>query len=135
MQACLKGNPILSEEDFDALKHELNEDWSQFAVTTETKCYVTTGVCAVTWNEDFFCQNLSCLPVGAIATLLWLGLGFEVLGALIKINPLVLLSFGAHPICAVTLKITNNFIFQMLRLHGDLVILVEHKSAFALVTF
>ena len=32
-------------------------------------------------------------------------------GALIKINPLVLL-FGAYPIDTVTLKITNDFIFQ-----------------------
>ena len=112
MQACLKGNPILSEEEFDTLKHELNEDGSQFAVTTEPKCYITTGICTVTWNEDDFRQNLLCLPVDAIATLLWLGLGFEVLGALIKINPLVLLLFGAHPIHTVTLKITNDFIFQ-----------------------
>ena len=90
----------------------MNEDGSQFAVTTEPKCYITTGICTVTWNEDVFRQNLLHLPAGAIATLLWLGLGFEMLRALIKINSLVLLLFGSHPINTVTLKITNDFIFK-----------------------
>ena len=85
---------------------------SQFAATTERKFYVTTGVCTITWNEDYFRQNALCLPVGAIAMLLWLGLGFEALRALIKINSLVLLLFGAHHIHTATLKMTNDFVFQ-----------------------
>jgi len=112
IQAYLKGNPILSDEEFDTLKRELKEDGSQFAVTTEPKCYISTGICTVTWNEDDFRQNLLYLPVGAIATILWLGLGYEILGAIVKINPLVLLLFGAYPVYTATEKITNEFIFQ-----------------------
>lgn len=112
MQAYLKGSPILSDEEFDTLKRELKEDGSQFAVTTEPKCFISTGICTVTWAEDDFRQNLLYLPVGAIATLLWLGLGYEILGSVIKINPLVLLLFGAYPIYTATENITNNYIFQ-----------------------
>lgn len=112
MQAYLKGEPILSDEEFDTLKRELKEDGSQFAVSTEPKCYISTGICTVTWNEDNFRQNLLYLPVGAIATILWLGLGYEILGSIVKINPLVLLLFGAYPIYTATENITNSFIFQ-----------------------
>lgn len=112
MQAYLKGEPMLSDEEFDTLKRELKEDGSQFAVSTEPKCYISTGICTVTWTEDSFRQNLLYLPVGAIATLLWLGLGYEVLGSVVKINPLVLLLFGAYPIYTATENLTNSFIFQ-----------------------
>lgn len=112
MQAYLKGEPILSDEEFDTLKRELKEEGSQFAVSTEPKCYISTGICTVTWKEDSFRQNLLYLPVGAIATLLWLGLGYEILGNIVTLNPLVLLLFGAFPIYTATENITDNFIFQ-----------------------
>jgi len=112
MQAYLKGKPILSNEEFDTLKRELKEEGSQFAVSTEPKCYISTGICTVTWLEDSFRQNLLYLPVGVITTLLWLGLGYEILGSFVKINPLVLLLFGAYPIYIATENLTNTFIFQ-----------------------
>lgn len=112
MQAYLKDEPILSDEEFDTLKRELKEEGSQFAVSTEPKCYISTGICTVTWKEDEFRQNLLFLPLGAITTLLWLGFGYEILGAVVKINPLVLLLFGAYPIYVGTEQLTNSFIFQ-----------------------
>lgn len=112
MQAYLKGQPILSDEEFDTLKRELKEEGSQFAVSTEPKCYISTGICTVTWKEDSFRQNLLYLPVGAITTILWLGLGYEILGSFVTLNPLVLLLFGAFPIYVATENITNNYIFQ-----------------------
>jgi hypothetical protein len=42
MQAYLKGNPILSDAEFDQLKAELKEQGSQFASSKEPKCYIGT---------------------------------------------------------------------------------------------
>ena len=135
MQACVKGNSILSEEEIDALKRELKEDGLQFDVTSEQLCYITTSICTVTWIEDDFRQNLLCLPVGSIDTLLWLGLGFEVLGVFVEINPLVLLLFGAHPICTVTLKTPNDFIFQNAKVVRGPSPSCEAQESFTLVMF
>ena len=77
MQAYLKGSPIMTDDEFDDLKKELKETGSSFAVDTEPKCYIDTGVCKVTLKEDKFRSNLLYLPAGAVLTIAWLGLGFE----------------------------------------------------------
>jgi hypothetical protein len=111
MQAYLNGEPIMGDSEFDALKATLKEEESQFAVSTEPKCYVDTGICTVTLQEDFFRTNLLYLPVGSILFLGWLGIGFEIIEAIIRINPLLLIALGAVPIANGTKFITDNYIF------------------------
>lgn len=111
MQSYLKGDPIISDSEFDTLKKELKEEGSNFAVDTEPKCYIDTGVCKVTLQEDFFRTNLLYLPVGAILSVLWLGLGFEVIEKIIRINPLILIALGSPLIYNGTKKITDGYIF------------------------
>jgi len=111
MQGYLKGEPILSDEEFDALKRELKEDGSQFAVSTEPKCYIDTGICTVTLQEDSFRNNLLYLPVGALLTLAWIGFGFEVIEKFIRINPLILLGLGSPLIFQYTKSLTDGLIF------------------------
>lgn len=111
MQAYLNGEPIMNDSEFDALKSALKEEESQFAVSTEPKCYVETGICTVTLQEDFFRTNLLYLPVGAILFLGWLGIGFEIIEPIIRINPLLLIALGAVPIANGTKFVTDNYIF------------------------
>lgn len=112
MQDYLKGNPSLSDGEFDKLKAELKEDGSKFAVETEPKCYIDTGVCKVTFEQDKFRSNLLYLPAGAVITVGWLGLGFALIEPLIRINPILLLLLGAPVIYNGAKKITDDFIFQ-----------------------
>ena len=79
VQAYMKGTPTMSDSEFDSLKQELMEAGSKFAVQTEPKCYIDTGICKVTLKEDKFRTNLLYLPAGSILALAWLGLGFEVI--------------------------------------------------------
>jgi len=111
VQAYLKGTPIMSDSEFDTLKKELKEEQSAIAVSTEPKCYIDTGICTVTLQEDNFRTNLLYLPVGAILTIVWLGIGFEVIEPLIPLNPLVLLLLGAYPIYKYAIELTEKFIF------------------------
>lgn len=111
MQAYLNGRPILNDAEFDALKKTLKEEESQFAVSTDPKCYIDTGICTVTMKEDFFRSNLLYLPVGAVLSLLWLGFSFEIIEPFIRVNPLLLIAFGAPAIFTGTKKITDDFIF------------------------
>lgn len=111
VQAYLKGEPMMGDVEFDALKAQLKEDKSQFAVSTEPKCYIDTGICTVTFQVDSFRDNLLYLPAGVIFFIAWLGVGYETLGLLIKLNPLVLSLFGAYPIYQATKKVTEEFIF------------------------
>jgi len=111
MQAYLNGRPILNDAEFDALKKTLKEEESQFAVSTDPKCYIDTGICTVTMKEDFFRSNLLYLPVGAVLSLLWLGFGFEIIEPFIRINPLLLIALGAPAIITGTKTITDDFIF------------------------
>lgn len=112
MQAYLKGTPMMSDADFDKLKRELMEAGSRFAVSTEPKCYIDTGICKVTMQPDFFRTNLLYLPLGVILTLAWLGLGYEILAPLAKLNPLSLLALGAPIIYLGTKKLNEEFVFQ-----------------------
>jgi len=111
MQAYLNGEPIMADGEFDALKATLKEENSMFAVSTEPKCYIDTGICTVTMKEDFFRSNLLYLPVGAILSIVWLGFGFEIIEPLIRLNPLLLFALGLPLIFNGAKTITDNFIF------------------------
>jgi hypothetical protein len=93
MQAYMKGDPIMEDGEFNALRDELREDGSSIAVSKEPKCYIDTGICTVTFQQDNFRNNLLYLPAISIIGLLWLGLGYEIVGG--RINPLILGLFGA----------------------------------------
>lgn len=112
MQAYLNGEPIMTDTEFDALKATLKEEESQFAVSTEPKCYIDTGICTVTMKEDFFRSNLLYFPVGAVLSLVWLGFGFEIIEPLIRLNPLVLFAIGTPLIYNGAKTITDNYIFE-----------------------
>lgn len=112
VQSYLKGEPIMEDEEFDALKATLKEEKSQFAASTEPKCYIDTGICTVTMQVDQFRQNLLYLPVGAILSFLWVGLGYEIFGIFFKINPLIILGLGLPVIPEYTKKFTEQFVFQ-----------------------
>mmetsp|Transcript_28807 Transcript_28807/g.27732 ORF Transcript_28807/g.27732 Transcript_28807/m.27732 type:complete len:322 (-) Transcript_28807:657-1622(-) len=111
VQAYMKGTPMLEDAEFDQLKTELKEEKSPIAVETEPKCYIDSGVCKVTLKDDSFRNNLLYLPAGIVLSVLWLGFGFEVVGAIIKLNPLILLILGAYPIFKGATLITDDFIF------------------------
>jgi hypothetical protein len=112
VQAYLKGEPIMSNADFDSLKAELKEEKSRFAVSTEPKCYIDTGICTVTLKDDFFRTNLLYLPALALLSIAWLGLGFEIIEPIIRINPIFILILGAPLIINGTKWLTDNYIFK-----------------------
>lgn len=70
-----------------------------------------TGICKVTYQPDNFRSNLLYLPVGAILSIVWLGIGFEIIEPLIRINPLILAALGAPLIYNGSVSITEQFIF------------------------
>lgn len=111
MQSYLNGEPIMSDTEFDALKATLKEENSKFAVSTEPKCYVDTGICTVTMKEDKFRNNLLYLPVGAILFIVWLGIGFEIIEPFIRVNPLLLIGLGMPGIIQGSKFVTDGFIF------------------------
>jgi len=111
LQAYLKGESIMSDSEFDTLKRELKEDESPIAVSVEPKCYIDTGICTVTLLEDNFRTNLLYLPMGAILFIAWLGVGFEIIEPLIRLNPIILLALGAYPIYKYAIELTDKFIF------------------------
>jgi hypothetical protein len=111
MAAYLKGEPIMSDTEFDTLKKELKESGSKFAVDTEPKCYIDTGVCKVTLQEDKFRSNLLYLPASIGLSVLWLGLGFEFIEPIIRLNPLVLFALGLPLIYNGAKIITEDLIF------------------------
>lgn len=112
VQAYLKGEPIISDEEFDTLKKELKEDKSQFAVSKEPKCLIDTGICTVTLQEDQFRTNLLYLPVAVLLFSAWLGVGFEIIEKIVRLNPLVLIALGAPLIYKYTIELTEEYIFK-----------------------
>lgn len=112
MEAYLKGTPIMSDSEFDSLKRELKESGSKFAVDTEPKCYIDTGVCKVTMQEDKFRSNLLYLPAGLILFIGWVGITFELVEPIIRINPIILALIGAPLYFDGAKKITEEFIFK-----------------------
>lgn len=111
VQDYLKGAPSMSDSEFDTLKKELMEEGSKFAVQTEPKCYIDTGICKVTLQEDKFRSNLLYLPAGSILTLVWLGIGFELIEPLIRLNPIILTILGAPFIYNGSKFITEELVF------------------------
>ena len=112
VQDYLKGKPSLSDSEFDQLKKELQEDGSQFAVQTEPQCYIDTGICKVTLQEDFFKTNLLYLPAGLTLFTLWLGLAYELVEPLIRINPIFLALAGSPFIYSGSKYITEELLFD-----------------------
>lgn len=109
MQAYFRGEPLMNDKEFDVLRDELREDGSKIAVATEPKCYIETGICTVNFQKDEFRNNLLYLPTLSILFILWLGIGYEIVGG--RINPIILGSLGA-PLCISASKsITDNLIF------------------------
>jgi hypothetical protein len=111
VQDYLKGTPTMNDVDFDSLKKQLMEEESKFAVQTEPKCYIDTGICKVTFQEDKFRSNLLYLPAGLILSVVWLGLGFEIIEPLIRINPVALALLGTPFIYNGSKFITEDLIF------------------------
>lgn len=112
MQAYTKGTPILSNQQFDELKNSLREAKSRIAVQTEPKCYVDTGVCKVTWTVDSIRTSSLYVPATSIATLLYLGVLYEIPFVRSNFNPLLILLVGAIPIYYSAKQITENFLFK-----------------------
>jgi hypothetical protein len=112
VEAYLKGTPMMNDSEFDDLKRELKEAGSKFAVETEPKCYIDTGVCKVTLQEDKFRSNLLYLPAGLLLSVVWLGVGFEVIEPIIRLNPLFLFLLGTPLIYNGAQKVTEEFIFE-----------------------
>lgn len=113
MESYVKGEPMMNDAEFDALKSTLKEEKSPFAVSTEPKCYIDTGICTVTLAEDNFRSNLLYLPVGAVLSIAWLGLGFEFLSLLnLSVNPVILIILGSYFIYTGSKKITSDYIFK-----------------------
>lgn len=112
VQDYLKGTPSLSDAEFDQLKAELLEEGSPFAVQTEPQCYIDTGICKVTLQEDFFKTNLLYLPAGLTIFTLWLGLAYELIEPLIRINPIFLALAGSPFIYSGSRFITEELLFN-----------------------
>lgn len=111
-QAYLQGSPVMEDKEFDKLKMELKEEKSKIAVSTEPKCYIDTGICTVTLQEDNFRSNLLYAPLGIIFTLTWIILAYEFFAlAHVYLNPLIILLLGGFPIYKGTELITDKFIF------------------------
>ena len=111
MQDYLKGKPTIPDKEFDQLKRELMEEGSRFAVQTEPKCYIDTGICKVTFLEDKFRNNLLYLPAASLLFITWLGLGYELVGSLIKLNPIFLSIVGLPFIYNGAKYITEELVF------------------------
>jgi hypothetical protein len=111
MQEYMKGTPVMPDLDFDTLKKELMEEGSVFAVQTEPKCYIDTGVCKVTMKEDKFRSNLLYLPSGFVLMGIWLLFGYELIEPIVRINPVILSVLGLPWVYAGAKSITENALF------------------------
>mmetsp|Transcript_24131 Transcript_24131/g.31303 ORF Transcript_24131/g.31303 Transcript_24131/m.31303 type:complete len:315 (-) Transcript_24131:525-1469(-) len=109
MSAYMKGNPIISDAEFDELKKKLMEVESPIAVSTEPRCYIETGVCKVTFVPDTPRILTLYTPAFLIATLLWVGVTYEVFEFFRALNPLVTFIAGSPLIYAGTKVGTENF--------------------------
>jgi hypothetical protein len=65
MEAYAKGNPLLSDTEFDELKKELKEEGSPFASSKEPKCYIGEFSYSFINTELSFLNdiNLSLWPI------------------------------------------------------------------------
>ena len=110
MQSYTRGKPTMSDEEFDQLREDLKEEKSSIAVSKEPKCYIETGICTATFTKDNFRNNLLYLPGLAVLGLLWLGVGFEIIGG--RINPVVLAALGTPVVGSAAKALTDNLIFS-----------------------
>lgn len=112
MQEYLKGTPTMSDQEFDTLKKELMEEGSKFAVQTEPKCFIDTGICKVTLQEDKFRSNLLYLPATGLLTLLWLGPIYEIDAFVaFRINPAIFLVLGSPLLYYGSKFVTEQLLF------------------------
>ncbi|CAM9476921.1 unnamed protein product [Choristocarpus tenellus] len=102
----------LRDEEFDKLKAQLREAGSPVAVSTEPKCYIDTGICTVTFQEDAFRRFTTYLPATFILGLAMLGISFEVVEPLRHINPLFTLALIVFPASYTSFKLTNAVLYQ-----------------------
>lgn len=112
MQAYIKGQPILSDKDWDALKLSLKESNSKIAVTQAPKCYVETGVCKVTWTAEKLKQLSLYVPAALVGILLWEGVLYEILEPFKDFNPLFTLLLGIYPVSQFSKFVTESVIFK-----------------------
>lgn len=107
-----KGQPILTDIQFDELKTSLRDSNSLIAVQSEPKCYADTGICKVTWKPDVIRTGSLYVPAVSVATLLYLGVLYEIPFVRSNFNPLLGLLLGAGPIFVAAKQITENFLFK-----------------------
>lgn len=112
MQEYMKGTPVMPDDEFDQLKTELKEEGSKFAVQTEPKCYIDTGVCKVTMQKDNFRSNLLYLPAGFVLMTAWLLFGYELIEPIIRINPVLLAALGLPWVYTGAKGFTESVIFE-----------------------
>lgn len=112
MQEYMKGTPVMSDIEFDNLKKELMVDGSKFAVQTEPKCYIDTGICKVTMKVDNFRSNLLYLPSGFVLMGLWLLFGYELIEPIIRINPVLLSILGLPWVYTGAKAVTERTLFE-----------------------
>ena len=92
-------------------RHVSYEEGSKFAVQTEPKCYIDTGICKVTMEEDKFRSNLLYLPAGFVLMGFWLLFGYELIEPIIRINPVILSFLGLPWVYTGAKGFTENFLF------------------------
>lgn len=111
MASYMKGEPTLSDVEFDKLKGDLKEAGSIVAVDTEPKCYVDTGVCKTTWLKDTVRTSTLYVPAALILSVLYIGIIYEVPGVR-NFNPLFTFALGFPAIFAATKRVTEGFLFK-----------------------
>jgi len=90
-----QGSPIMSDQKFDALKTRLKEAGSKISSRRRPKAVVASGVGRVTFEKDGARTATLYAPPLIIATLLWLGVAYELVEFVRYLNPVVTLLAGS----------------------------------------
>merc|ERR1712216_859079 len=85
--------PIMSDDEFDALKASLKAQGSIVACSTEPRCFLDTGICSVTFTPDRFRGLVLYLPA-------------------ISVLPLITLLIGSPLIVSVAQYLTEQVLFK-----------------------
>merc|ERR1711939_448491 len=104
--------PIMSDDEFDALKASLKAQGSIVACSTEPRCFLDTGICSVTFTPDRFRGLVLYLPAISVLTLLWTGGTYELVSASRGLNPLITLLIGSPLIVSVAQYLTEQVLFK-----------------------
>ncbi|CAM9129828.1 unnamed protein product [Ascophyllum nodosum] len=112
MAAYGRGEQIISDEEFDKLKASLKASGSAVAVSKEPKCYIDTGICTVTYQEDLFRRFATYLPANFIFGLALLGIAWEVIYPLRSLNPLANLLILSGPTIFLSKQFTDLCLYQ-----------------------